>query len=305
LLKRAQPSGVNDVYVVLHSNGMACLLTLTRVFSRSFFVAGALALSVLLSAPPRAFADARSDYLVQLLVASSQFRVRAQAAISLGSVHAEGSVVDALGRALRDEHPAVRAAAANSLGRLAEPSALAALRAASGDAEEPVRTAAKAAVARIESSQRSRAGSTVVAPPTPRGPARYYVAVGQPASRAAGITDTDLLSVHGTMKARVQELDGVVLAPQDESSTAAQQVLRSRQLKGFYIESSVTSIENKADGGVRAVVSVVVATYPGRDMRAVMQGAATALGGGDIKSQAIEAAFRSALRQLPQALVRE
>ncbi len=285
---------------------MACLLTLARAYGRSFVSTSALVLAILLGAASSVFADARSDYLVQLLVASSQFRVRAQAAISLGSVQAEGAVVEALGRALRDEHPAVRAAAANSLGRLAEPSALTALRTAAGDAEEPVRAAAKAAVARIEASRRAGSSEgTAIAPPAPRGPDRYYVAVGQPASRAVGVTDSVLRSVHGTMKARVQELDGVVLAPTDESSTAAQQVLRSRQLKGFYIESSVTSVENKPDGGVRAVVSVVVATYPGRDMRAVMQGAATALGGGDIKSQAIEGAFKSALRQLPQALVRE
>jgi hypothetical protein len=107
------------------------------------------------------------------------------------------------------------------------------------------------------------------------------------------------------LKARVQEIDGVVLAPANESNSSAEQVMRSRKLKGFYIESSVTSIENKPDGGVRAVVSLIVATYPGRDMRAVMQGAATALGGGDIKGQAVEAAFKSALRQLPQAMVRE
>jgi hypothetical protein len=190
------------------------------------------------------------------------------------------------------------------LGRLADPASLSALKAATFDSEEPVRTAASAAIARIEASRRSGSGMATV-PVTPSGPARFYIAVGAPASRASGVTETDLRAAHQTLRARVQEIEGVVLAPANESTTAATQVLKSRSLKGFYLESSVTSIENKPDGGVRAVVSLVVATYPGRDMRAVMQGAATALGGGDIKSQALEAAFKSALRQLPQAMVRE
>lgn len=265
----------------------------------------ALAIGLSLGPAQRAQADARSDYLVQLLTGSSQFRVRAQAAISLGAVQADGKVVEALGRALRDEHPAVRAAAANSLGRLEDPAALAALKAAVNDAEAPVRAAAAAAVARIESTQRGSGRGVAVTPVVPSGPARFYVAVGTPATRASGVTEADLASAHQTLRQRVQEIEGVVLAPANESSSAAQQVLRSRGLKGFYLESSVTSLENKPDGGVRAVVSLIVATYPGRDMRAVMQGAATALGGGDVKSQAVEAAFKSALRQLPQAMVRE
>lgn len=253
--------------------------------------------------PAVARADARSDYLIQLLSASSQFRVRAQAAISLGAVQAEPTVVDALGRALRDEHPAVRAAAANSLGRLAEPTALASLRTATRDPEEPVRAAATAAVKRIEASQGASRG--VVEQPTPTGPARYYIAVGAPASRAAGATEADLRAAHDALRSRVREIDGVVLAPAEESSSAAQKVLKSRELKGFYLESSVTSIESKPDGGVRVAISLVVATYPGRDMRAVMQGAATVTGGGDLKGQAVEAAFKSALRQLPQVLTRD
>ena len=282
------------------------MLTTARASATRFFAAvcGALLIGLALGSASVARADARSDYLIQLLAGSSQFRVRAQAAISLGAIQAEGTVVTALGKALKDEHPAVRAAAANSLGRLADPISLSALKAATSDAEEPVRAAATAAVARIESSRRS--GSTVVTGPVvPSGPAKFYIAVGTPASRAAGISENELRTAHQTLKARVQEIDGVVLAPANESSTSAEQVLRSRKLKGFYLESSVTSIENKPDGGVRAVVSLIVATYPGRDMRAVMQGAATALGGGDIKGQAVEAAFKSALRQLPQAMVRE
>ena len=281
------------------------MLTLARASLRYAIAAGLGALVIALCHPASsARADARSDYLVQLLNGSSQFRVRAQAAISLGAVQADAKVVEALGRALRDEHPAVRAAAANSLGRIEDPASLSALKAATNDPEAPVRTAVAAAVARVEAAKRA-SGGMATTPPVPSGPARYYVAIGAPASRATGVSDSDLKTAHQVLRTRVQEIEGVVLAPPNESNSSAEQVLKSRKLKGFYLESSVTSIENKPDGGVRAVVSLVVATYPGRDIRAMMQGAATALGGGDIKSQAVEAAFKSALRQLPQAMVRE
>ena len=59
-------------------------------------------------------ADARSDYLIRLLRGSSQFRVRAQAAISLGNTDPSAEVLAALSLSLKDEHPAVRAAAATS-----------------------------------------------------------------------------------------------------------------------------------------------------------------------------------------------
>lgn len=280
------------------------MLTLAPAYRNRWLALTCVAMLTIACMPTSASADARSDYLIQLLSASSQFRVRAQAAISLSAVQSEATVVDALSRALGDEHPAVRAAAANSLGRLAEARTLPSLRTAMRDPEEPVRTAASAAVKRIESMQTAARG-TVIEAPQPAGPARYYIAIGAPASRATGVTDTDLRAANDGLRARVSEIDGVVLAPVDESNTAAQKVLKTRQLKGFYIESSVTSIENKPDGGVRAAVSLVVATYPGRDIRAMMNGAATVMGGGDIKAQALEAAFKSALRQLPQALVRD
>lgn len=249
-----------------------------------------------------AYADARSDYLVRLLAGSTQFRVRAQAAISLGSVEASPGVVDALAKALSDEHPAVRAASANSLGRLGDPRALGALRARGNDPELPVRTAVKAAVAKLETMPRNPG---TVEPAKPTGPPRYYVAVATPATRVPDVAPDALARARQTLRDRLAEMDGVVLAPNDESTSAARGIVRARKLKGFYVDSSVTSVEIKPGGGTRVAVSVILATYPDRAMRAIMQGAATALGSGDTRGQAMSSAFRSALSQLPAAMARE
>jgi hypothetical protein len=255
--------------------------------------------------PAHGEADARSDYLIRLLKGSTQFRVRAQAAISLGGVGAASDVVDALATSLKDEHPAVRASAATSLSRLADPRALRALRAAAEDSEPPVRTAVKAAIAKLEGAERR--DTEIAAPPKPRstGPARYYVAVGRPASRVPDFTAADLDRVQQILRERVSSLDGVELAAAQETPTSVRNLLRSRTLRGFYIDSAITSVERKPGGSTRVAVSVIVATYPDRAMRAIMQGAATASGGGDTRAQAIGGALKSALSQLPSAMARE
>jgi hypothetical protein len=263
-----------------------------------------VSLLALALAPASAVADARSDYLIRLLEGSTQFRVRAQAAISLGSVDAAADVLRALSTALSDEHPAVRAAAASSLGRLGDPKAIPILRSASEDPEAPVRLAIKSAIVKLESASRM---SGVAPEPVkaPSGPPRYYVAVAKPASRVGDIPSTELDRAHQVLVERLKQIDGVVIAPSDESPAAVRKVLRSQSLRGFYIDSSVTNVDAKPGGGTRVAVSVIVATYPDRAMRAIMQGTATALGGGDTRAQAVAGAFRSALSQLPQALARE
>jgi HEAT repeat protein len=95
--------------------------------------------------------NAQSIYLIKLLESSSEFRVRAQAAISLGLTEKSFAARRALTAALRDVHPAVRAAAATSLGRIGEANHVIALRALEGDPEEPVRNAARASIGRLES----------------------------------------------------------------------------------------------------------------------------------------------------------
>jgi len=94
--------------------------------------------------------SAQRMYLIKLLGSSSQFRVRAQAAISLGLMDKSPAAREALTAALQDEHPAVRAAAATSLGRLGDANHLGELRKLEGDAEAPVRNAARTSIGRLE-----------------------------------------------------------------------------------------------------------------------------------------------------------
>lgn len=262
-----------------------------------------LALLAVLLAPESVRADARTDYLMRLLRTSSSFRVRAQAALSLGRLEPDSRIVEALGQALSDEHPAVRTAAAASLEQLGDPDALGALRRARRDRDATVRSAVLRAIRSLERVARTRPRTEPVPPEPSGGAARYYVGVGMPGS-TEGVDRRVLAQVREFLERQVRRIDGVVLAPRDESSAQAEAVLRRRRLTGYFLDSSIVRIEERG-GGVRAVVSVIVGTYPGRDMRVILQGAATVQGGGsgpDVQRQAIEGALTGALRRLPQAL---
>lgn len=96
--------------------------------------------------------NAQSIYVIKLLGRSTQFRVRAQAAISLGLMEPSAATREALTTALHDVHPAVRAAAATSLGRIGDATHVSTLRKLGDDQEAAVRHAARASIGRIESS---------------------------------------------------------------------------------------------------------------------------------------------------------
>ena len=254
----------------------------------------------------------RAAYLTRLLRTSEAFRVRAQAALSLGQVSPAGpEVIEALVGALTgDSDAAVRAAACSSLERIGDRAALGAMRAAARDSEAAVRDCATHAVATLEhAAPGARGGGT--APPAGgaaggggSGPARFYVGVGQPGTKVRTVDAAVLTSTRQFIAGRVQQVAGVVVAPDQETPRQAQQVIRQRSLVGIYLDSSIVSLEARADGGVRAQVSIIVQTYPERDVRSMLSGAATVMGetGAAAQRAAIEAALNSALRNLPTAM---
>lgn len=249
--------------------------------------------------------------------------MRAQAALSLGSVTPEPRVIEVLAEALRrDSDSAVRVAAARSLERLGDPAALPSLRAVERDSEPAVREAVARAIAAIERSMRGARGDrrtqTTGGTTDPaggaapegggdRGPVaapRYYVGIGTPGTRVAAVDPSVLRSARAFIESRVRQIEGVVVAPESENPREAQRILRERALVGFYLDSSIVNLETRPDGAVRAQVSVVVQTYPDRNVRSMLSGAATVMGesGPAAQRAAIEGALTSALRNLSTAM---
>ena len=265
---------------------------------RSLLVPLLCLLTVIVVAPQLAAADAKTSYLVRLLESSSQFRVRAQAALSLGSICDSPEAEKALIGALSDSHPAVRAAAANSLGRIGTEKAVTPLRAVASDSEAPVRTAVQGALAALAKNEQRPAPST-------RAAALYYVALGSTGSTVPEADKAHLSEARTFLRRKLAEVEGVEVAPENESPQQAKRTMERRKLTGYYLEGSVNNVQQRPGGGTRVAVSLVLSTYPDRNMRAILRGAATAAGSGSATfQQALEGAFAGAIRQLPQALGR-
>jgi hypothetical protein len=261
------------------------------------------------SAPSLASADARSEFLVRLLRTSDQFRVRAQAALALARPSQDAAVVEALTHALEDSHPAVRASAAAALESVADPRALDPLRRARRDSDRDVRAAVERSIQAIERTARATspatsAGTSAVIPPPDPGSVRYYVSIGTPGSQAplaAPLMDFARTYINRS----VSQIPGVELAPERETPEQARVAINRRRVTGYYLENRITAVDYRPDGALRVAVSVTVTSYPGRDIRSMLTGAATIPGADpsdSTKQQAIEGAFRAALRSLPQAL---
>ncbi len=241
-----------------------------------------------------AHANGREDYLLRVLAGSDAFRVRAQAALSLGQLESTERSVAALERAVRDAHPAVRVSAITSLRRLESKQSLDVIVRATKDKNKSVRKAALEAVESLEAIGERQRGP---------GEPRYLIAVGMPGAKAERVSRQMLFDSRIYLSEQLVRLEGVELAPDDLSPAEVKSEVQRRKLHGFHLESSVVTLEPKG-GGVRAVVSIIVLSNPGRDMRGMLRGAATASGpySAETAEQAIQGAFVGALRRLPTVL---
>ena len=239
-------------------------------------------------------ADARQDYLVRLLRNSEAFRVRAQAALSLSQLESTRTSVAALERAARDRHPAVRVSAISSLRQLGAKASLPVVERATRDKNKAVRRAAVEAAAAL-----SAIGERERGPGEPQ----YLVAVGMPGAKAERVSRQMLFDARIYLSEQLLALRGVELAPDDLTPADAKREIALRKLHGYYLESSIVTLEPKGSG-VRAVVSIIVLSYPDRDMRGMLRGAATASGrySAETAEQAVQGAFVGALRRLPTVL---
>lgn len=253
-----------------------------------------LVLVGVLLASSTAHANGSEDYLLRLLRSSDAFRVRAQAALSLGQLESTTRSVAALERAVRDKHPAVRVSAITSLKHLKSKQSLGVVERATKDRNKAVRRAAIEAVEALEAIGERQRGP---------GAPRYLVAVGMPGAKAERVSRQMLFDARIFLSEQLTQLEGIELAPDDLSPADVKTEIAQRKLNGFHLESSVVTLEPKGTG-VRAVVSIIVLSNPGRDMRGMLRGAATATGhySPETAEQAIQGAFVGALRRLPTVL---
>lgn len=215
------------------------------------WIAPAIALAALSHAPP---ARAETvEALAKALKENDDFRVRTQAALSLGK-SGQGDAVPPLCDALGgDASEAVRGASAAALGKLGKPAGLPCLEARK-DAESSasVKTQIEKAIAALSKSS------------VPAG-SKYYVSVGKVNNKTQR-GEVDALVRDATVK-KLGNMSGYAVAPKGEASTAAKKIIGEKSLKGFQLLTTVDPPVYEGDK-LTVAVKITVTTYPGSSILA-------------------------------------
>jgi hypothetical protein len=281
---------------------------LERLVRRS---GGFVVLLCLVTSDLPAWADERTDRLVELLRNSGNYRVRVQSAQSLGRIR-DPSTVQPLVEALDDEHPAVRAACALALGRIGSREALSPLRRLASSAGQPpeVVSQVRSAIEQIE-----RMSSTTAATPSPSaassGSIRFYVGVGTMGNTTGKRSGEIEKTLERLVRDELARGDGIKLAPPEETPAQTKKILSSKGWTGYYVQGSVTRLE-EVGGQLHAVISVMVLSNPERDLRMMLQGRGSAALQGrqrpsaqelrELEDTALEGAVRGAISRLSEQL---
>lgn len=257
--------------------------------------------------PASVVADTSQDrervrQLVSLL-GNSDFRVRVQACLSLGRVGGPGAR-SPLERALRDQQPAVRAAAAASLARLGDRAALPALRRAQSDTAPVVRQQIETAIRSLSRTSGEVDWNAV----------RLAIGVGAMANRSQVRGDELRQMFRQYVLAELRASGSVAVMPDAPPPDLVAQVSR-RRLSRYFVEGTVSRVTRQfAPNGtvsVRAEISLMILSDPGRDLRMMLSGAASAEQSRDtfnpaaekqMQDRALEGAVRGAFSRLLRTL---
>ncbi|MBI2894597.1 MAG: HEAT repeat domain-containing protein [Deltaproteobacteria bacterium] len=259
------------------------------------------------STPVTLRADSAQDrervrQLVSLL-GNHDFRVRVQACLSLGRVGGSGARVP-LERALRDDQPAVRAAAAVSLARLGDRAALPALRRTQMDSATVVRQQIDLAI---------RALSRLAPDEVDWNAIRVAIGVGAMANRSQVRGDELRQRLRDVILGELRAAGTVVITPGAPDARFLQEVGR-RRVERYFLEGTVAHMSRQSTSrtqSVRCEISLMVLSDPGRELRMLLNGAATAEESRDnfnvarerrMQDQALEGAVRGAFSRLLRTL---
>jgi HEAT repeat protein len=247
------------------------------------------------------------------LAESSDFRVRVSAALVLGHTRPSGAR-EALEGALHDGHPAVRVAAARSLGALGDPNALPALqRRLAEDDSASVTAQVRVAIAQIQRAAGSEPASVDGASRKLPPGLRYIVELGVMHNRSAvkGDRGEGLERALGeAARARARAMRGTAVVEGDDS---VRQEAIDRHIPVLTLDGNLTQVtEARVGGSIQVQVRVEFAVRRGQTLKGTVSGAATSFGQGTelssegrrkLEEDALSAAVQSALRGAEEGLL--
>jgi hypothetical protein len=211
-----------------------------------------LALALLIFPLGSAFAqdDGRISFLGKQIQKSTDARVRAQAALLLGSTE-DSAAVGPLCLGLDDASEVVRLAAARALGSLQDPASWDCLRKKLSDPSVNVREAVKKAFAVVEAAKNRKP--------------EFYIQILPVQDKTSHLGDELVRYTEERLKAKLEKM-GSMFAPPRESKAAAKSVIKSKRLKGYVLK---VELDEVPAGGLR--MQVVCFTYPEQSLLGQVQ----------------------------------
>lgn len=246
------------------------------------------------------------------LATHPDFRVRVQAAEILGETRGASERV-LLEGALADRHPAVRAAAVVSLGKIGAPESIAPLRRLRmRDPSAAVRNQCDRAIRAIGDAPRSRASANL---PTSWRGVRYVLILGEVRDRAQ-VTATQESHDYAAVL-REALASEIMRAPDFFLSTAMSTALATeasrRRVPLYRLDATVNTVEMRVTGTdvyARSEIRLILEDAASSAMRGTVSGAASSTESNQdtagqrqrLVARTLGASVRSALAQLPAAL---
>jgi hypothetical protein len=206
-----------------------------------------------------AHADQRVSFYAEQLRASDDYRVRVQAALSLGASADESAVSPLCAALAGDGNAAVRVAAAAALGRLGKQSGEPCLHTAKA------RESSAAVKGQIDRSLAALGGSQGADSAELRPGTKYYVVI-QVTNRTSRPAPEVESLVRGAMQAKLVAQSTFAVAPKGQSSAQAGQIVKDKKLKGFLLTVTVEA-PVYASGNLTQILRVGMLTHPGGALR--------------------------------------
>jgi hypothetical protein len=245
-----------------------------------------------------ASADARSDYLINMLENGATYRIRVQAATTLGVIRC-ASAVQALGHALSDESDLVAISSALALGQIGDPSAIPAIEAAlknppSAPAKAQFETTLRVLRALVQGDDLTPAGDE-----TPRFLIRVDAMGDSSGAQREDITET----MRAMVVDRLGREPGVVLQEPEMKADQVKAKAKKDKLKPFILSGSIMRLE-RLDAQLIVKISLNVFSNPGYNLLAMPSAeGAVAVGNGSMSLDAEHGAQNRALKAVIDALV--